>query len=91
MNDLNMRKRESIVTCLKDRDQSLLRKGLRYWQDQATFYLHIIYLQFNQIVIIIFFDSFFKGMYYLVIADLLKNHQGLGNLCVFTSCFSKKN
>ena len=44
MNDLNMRKRESTVTYLKDRDQSLLRKGLRYRQDQTTFYLHKINL-----------------------------------------------
>ena len=40
--------------------------------------------QFNQIVIIILFDSIFKRMYYLgTAADLLKYHQGLGILCVF--------
>ena len=67
MNDLDMRRRESVVTWLKVRDN----EKVRVIDNTRQRFIHIN--QFNQIMIIILFDSIFKRMYYLgTAADLLK-------------------
>ena len=67
MNDLDMRRRESVVTWLKVRDN----EKVHVIDNTKQRFIHIN--QFNQIMIIILFDSIFKRMYYLgTAADLLK-------------------
>ena len=67
MNDLDMRRRESVVTWLKVRDN----EKVHVIDNTRQRFIHIN--QFNQIMIIILFDSIFKRMYYLgTAADLLK-------------------